>query len=412
MRVTRSAVAWANDRNLAVFVVMGSQSAGARIPRPCIVISINTSWNIVNFRSGLIRRLMAEGYDVAALAPRDAHSRILEEMGCRFIPLEMDNKGANPLSDLGLTRRYHAALRSLRPVAYLGYTIKPNVYGSLAAQLLGIPTINNVSGLGTAFIRNTWLTPVVKQLYRTAFRRSHMVFFQNEDDRELFRQYGLVIPARTGVLPGSGIDLTQFAPTAKSPRPPGARHFLLIARLLWDKGIAEYVEAARRIRKDHPNCRFQLLGFLDVENRTAVSRADVDRWVREGVVEYLGATDDVRPFIDDADCIVLPSYREGTARTLLEAAAMAKPLIATDVPGCNNVVAHGVNGFLAQVRSADDLTRQIETFATLPSENVVALGRSSRAKVETEFDERLVIDRYLEILAALRSPSNAPAGHA
>lgn len=369
--------------------------------RPTVAISINTSWNILNFRSGLIRRLLADGYSVTALAPPDEQSSALEALGCTFVPLAMDNKGANPLRDLSLMRRYHTALRRIRPVAYLGYTIKPNVYGSLAAQSLGIPTINNVSGLGTAFIRNTWLTPVVKALYRTAFRRSTMVFFQNETDRALFVNMKLVAAARTGVLPGSGIDLTQFTPAGTPPRPPGARHFLLIARLLWDKGIAEYVEAARLVRAQYPGCRFQLLGFLDVENRTAVNRSDVDAWVKEGVVEYLGATKDVRPYIAAADCIVLPSYREGTARTLLEAAAMAKPLIATDVPGCNNVVAHGLNGYLAEVRNAADLARQIETFAALPNADVTELGRRSRVKVETEFDERRVVDRYLELLTHL-----------
>lgn len=380
--------------------------------RPCVAISINTSWNIVNFRSGLIRRLQAEGYEVAALAPPDEHSEVLVEMGCRFVPLMMDNKGANPLRDLALLRRYLTALRQLRPVAYLGYTIKPNVYGSLAAQRLGIPTINNVSGLGTAFIRNSWLTPIVKQLYRTAFRRSERVFFQNEDDRRLFLSLGLAAPSRTGVLPGSGIDLTQFKPMAIAPRPPGSRHFLLIARLLWDKGIAEYVAAARRVRAIYPDCRFQLLGFLDVENRTAVGRADVEGWVRDGTIEYLGATDDVRPYINAADCIVLPSYREGTARTLLEAAAMGKPLIATDVPGCNNVVAHGVNGYLAEVRNAGDLALQIETMAALASPEVAAMGRRSRAKVERDFDEGFVIERYLELLEPLRAQHARPVSRA
>jgi glycosyltransferase involved in cell wall biosynthesis len=392
--------------------VTPSIRAGEIRQRPCIAMSANTSWNIVNFRSGLIRRLMAEGYDVAVLAPADTHSETLLTMGCRYVPLAMDNKGANPLRDLGLMRRYHAALKRLRPVAYLGYTIKPNVYGSLAAQALAIPAINNVSGLGTAFIRNTWLTPVVKQLYRTAFRRSGMVFFQNEDDRSLFTEHKLAETARTAVLPGSGIDLTQFNPSPTAPRPPGARHFLLIARLLWDKGIGEYVEAARQVRARYPGCRFQILGFLDVENRTAVSRADVEGWVRDGMIDYLGSTDDVRPYIETADCIVLPSYREGTARTLLEAAAMGKPLIATDVPGCNNVVVHGENGYLAQVRNAADLAQQIETFAMLPSERVTALGKRSRAKVETEFDERIVIDRYVEILTALRAESKGTATNA
>jgi glycosyltransferase involved in cell wall biosynthesis len=389
-----------------------SPTPGNRKGRHCVAISINTSWNIVNFRSGLIRRLQAEGYEVAALAPPDEHSEVLVKMGCRFVPLMMDNKGANPLRDLALLRRYLTALRQLRPVAYLGYTIKPNVYGSLAAQRLGIPTINNVSGLGTAFIRNTWLTPIVKQLYRTAFRRSERVFFQNEDDRRLFLSLGLAATSRTGVLPGSGIDLTQFKPMAIAPRPPGSRHFLLIARLLWDKGIAEYVAAARRVRAIYPDCRFQLLGFLDVENRTAVGRADVEGWVRDGTIEYLGATDDVRPYINAADCIVLPSYREGTARTLLEAAAMGKPLIATDVPGCNNVVAHGVNGYLAEVRNAGDLALQIETMAALASPEVAAMGRRSRAKVERDFDEGFVIERYLELLEPLRAQHARPASRA
>jgi glycosyltransferase involved in cell wall biosynthesis len=389
-----------------------SPTPGIRKGRHCVAISINTSWNIVNFRSGLIRRLQAEGYEVAALAPPDEHSEVLVEMGCRFVPLMMDNKGANPLRDLALLRRYLTALRQLRPVAYLGYTIKPNVYGSLAAQRLGIPTINNVSGLGTAFIRNTWLTPIVKQLYRTAFRRSERVFFQNEDDRRLFLSLGLAATSRTGVLPGSGIDLTQFKPMAIAPRPPGSRHFLLIARLLWDKGIAEYVAAARRVRAIYPDCRFQLLGFLDVENRTAVGRADVEGWVRDGTIEYLGATDDVRPYINAADCIVLPSYREGTARTLLEAAAMGKPLIATDVPGCNNVVAHGVNGYLAEVRNAGDLALQIETMAALASPEVAAMGRRSRVKVERDFDEGFVIERYLELLEPLRAQHARPASRA
>ncbi len=366
-------------------------------------MSINTSWNIVNFRAGLIERLIREGFQVAAIAPVDEHSGKLASLGCRFIPIEIDNKGANPVRDLALFRRYVRALRQVSPLAYLGYTIKPNVYGSLAAQALGIPVINNVSGLGTAFIRNTWLTPIVKGLYRRAFRRSDMVFFQNEDDRALFSDLGLVGRERTGVLAGSGIDLSRFTPVETPPRPVGARHFLLIARLLWDKGVGEYVEAARRLRDRYPEARFALLGFLDVENRTAVSRSDVEGWVQQGTIDYLGATDDVRPFIADADCIVLPSYREGTARTLLEAAAMGKPLIATNVPGCRNVVDHGRNGYLAHVRDAADLARQLEAFLNLPVEATADMGRESRKKVAAEFDEQLVIGRYLDVLAAIRA---------
>lgn len=372
-------------------------------PNRRVILSVNTSWNIANFRAGLIAGLQDAGYEVTAVAPSDAHSERLTDLGCRFVPIAIDNKGANPLKDLALFGRYLRLLRRERPMAFLGYTIKPNVYGSLAAHRLGIPVINNISGLGTAFIRNSWLTPIVKGLYRTALRSSQMVFFQNEDDRRLFMDLKLVRPHQTDVLPGSGIDTRTFAPMPCPNREtPDAKRFLLIARLLWDKGIREYVEAARIVKAQVPETRFGLLGFLDVENRTAVRREDVDRWVAEGVMEYFGSTGDVRPFIAEADCVVLPSYREGTPRTLLEAGAMGKPLIATDVPGCRNVVAHGQNGFLCRVRDAEDLSRQMLAFLSLPQERIDALGARSREKVEREFDERLVVTRYLETLDRLR----------
>jgi glycosyltransferase involved in cell wall biosynthesis len=311
----------------------------------------------------------------------------------------MDNKGTNPVRDAKLFLRYLRTLRRERPAAFLGYTIKPNVYGSLAAHSLGIPVINNVSGLGTAFIRDTWITRVVKGLYRLALRRSHTVFFQNEDDRRVFVDNKLVTPDRTALVPGSGIDLQRFEPADVLRRQQGFQ-FLLIARLLYDKGVGEFVDAARLIKPTHPEARCTLLGFLDAKNRTAVSRDDVDRWVSEGIIEYLGSSDDVRPFIAEADCVVLPSYREGTPRTLLEAAAMAKPLIATDVPGCREVVEDGQNGFLCRVKDARDLaTKMIGMMEMAPADRR-AMGEAGRQKMERQFDERLVIDAYLGRLEA------------
>ncbi len=364
-----------------------------------VVISINTAWNIANFRAGLIRALQAHGWEVVAIAPPDEHAQRLIEMGCRFVPLEMDNKGTNPVRDAKLFLRYLLTLRRERPAAFLGYTIKPNIYGSLAAHSLGIPVINNVSGLGTAFIRDTWITRVVKGLYRLALRRSHTVFFQNEDDRRVFVDNKLVAPDRTALVPGSGIDLQRFKP-AEVPRRRQGFRFLLIARLLYDKGVGEFVDAARLIKPTHPEARCALLGFLDAENRTAVSRDDVDRWVSEGIIEYLGSSDDVRPFIAEADCVVLPSYREGTPRTLLEAAAMAKPLIATDVPGCREVVEDGQNGFLCRVKDARDLATKMIAMMEMAPADSRAMGEASRKKMERQFDEHLVIDAYLGRLEA------------
>jgi glycosyltransferase involved in cell wall biosynthesis len=379
------------------------------IPPPRIAISANTSWNIVNFRAGLIGALIAEGYDVVAIAPPDRHVSRLEAMGCRFVPLPMDNKGTSPAKDATLFLRYLSILRRERPVAYLGYTIKPNVYGSLAARRLGSPVINNVSGLGTAFIRKTWITKIVKRLYRTAFANSHCVFFQNSDDRELFVSAGLVAVEQTRLVPGSGVDLSRFIPVhAASDANVNGCQFLLIARLVFDKGIREYVEAARIVRAVRPNASFNLLGFLDVENRTAVTRADIDRWVADSVIDYLGHADDVRPHIVAADCIVLPSYREGTPRTLLEAAAMGKPIVATDVPGCREVLDHKETGLLCDARDANDLAQKMIEIIDMGADRRRAMGLAGRAKMERQFDERLVIDAYINVLRSILRSDREP----
>lgn len=362
-----------------------------------IVISINASWNIVNFRKGLVAGLQAAGYRVVALAPADDYSAELAKLGIEHVPIEMDNQGVSPSRDLGLALRYYWALRRIRPDVFLGYTAKPNVYGSLAAHVLGIPVINNVSGLGTAFIRQGLLTKIVSTLYRVAFRRSSKVFFQNPEDRDLFVSSETVRARQSALLPGSGIDLVRFSP-AEAERRPGEFRFLLIARLLWDKGIREYVEAARLVRAEHPESSFQILGFLDVKNRTAVSRSDVEVWTAEGLIDYLGTADDVRPSIADADCVVLPSYREGLPRTLLEASAMGKPLIATDVPGCRQVLVDGVNGFQCQPRDAESLAEAMLQMMRLSPPDRLRMGRAARARAESKFDERIITKLYLSAI--------------
>lgn len=368
-----------------------------------ISISINSSWNVYNFRRGLIAVLREAGYDVVVVSPVDDFVAKLEALGCRHRPVPMAGDATSVLADLRLLFAYWRLFRAERPALYLGYTIKPNIYGTLAARLCGVPAVNNVSGLGTAFIRETWLTRVVTVLYRLAFRGSHTVFFQNGDDRDHFVERHIVDGTKTRVLPGSGINLAHYYPAILPSEKRGgpAREsftFVLVARLLWDKGIGEFVEAARVVRSHRPDVRFQLLGFLDVENRTAVDRASVERWVADGVVEYLGATQDVRPFIAAADCVVLPSYREGTPRTLLEGAAMGRPLIATDVPGCREVVEDGRNGLLCNVSDAADLAEKMLEFIDMPPAERAHMGRAGRAKMEREFDERIVIDRYLEVI--------------
>jgi glycosyltransferase involved in cell wall biosynthesis len=369
-----------------------------------IAISINASWNIVNFRSGLVGALRGAGYRVVALSPPDAWAPRLEGIGAEHVAVPMDSAGVSPARDLALLVRYRRELKRLRPAAFLGYTAKPNIWGSLAAQSLGIPVINNVSGLGTAFIRQGLLTRIVTSLYRAAFRRSATVFFQNGEDRDLFVSRRIVAPDKAALLPGSGIDLERFAPRPREGGGGGRFAFLMVARLLWDKGVREYVEAARLVRAKFPEARFRLLGFLDAVNRTAVPRAEVDAWVAEGLIDYLGDAEDVRPFLADADCVVLPSYREGLPRVLLEAAAMGRPLIASDVPGCRHVAEEGVNGFLCAARDAGSLAGAMTRMLRLSAGERAAMGEAARARVEAEFDERLVVRRYLEAIEAALNP--------
>jgi glycosyltransferase involved in cell wall biosynthesis len=362
---------------------------------------VNASWNVMNFRAGLIRGLQEAGHQVAVLAPLDKHSDQVRDLGVIYEPIDIDRSGISPVRDFRLFWQYRKLLRRLNPDIYLGFTVKPNVYGSLAAHTLGIRVINNVAGLGVVFVKRTMLTRIVSLLYRLAFRRSDTVFFQNDDDLSLFVSDGLVKASQARLLPGSGVDLARFAPAP--PRPAGSEFtFLLIARLLWDKGIGEYVEAARALRSENPRLRFQLLGFIDPSSRNAVPRATVESWVKEGIVEYLGEAEDVRPHVRAADCIVLPTrYREGVPRSLIEAAAMAKPLITTDTPGCRDIVRHGENGLLCGGDSAS-LVAAMRDMLACPEDRRREMGRAGRALVEGSFSEEIVVGRYLEAIAAAR----------
>lgn len=366
-----------------------------------IVICLNTAWNLVNFRAGLIRAFVAAGYDVVAVAPDDQYAAALKTLGCRFVPLHMQNGKTNPAHDVLLMWRFFRLFVQERPDIYLGYTVKPNVYGSLAAHLLHIPVINNIAGLGAVFIKGGWLVCIVRWLYRSALKRSAKVFFQNDDDRQLFIKSGLVCAEVTALLPGSGIDLNRFAVLPKLSADNSKFRFLLIARMLRDKGVVEYVEAARLLRQRFPLVEFCLLGFVDVQNPAAISRAEMDTWVEQGIVSYLGVSDDVRDEIASSDCVVLPSYREGTPRTLLEAAAMARPIIATDAVGCREVVDDCVNGFLCRVRDVEDLAQKMERLLLLSPEQRSVMGLRGRAKMEAEFDEQIVISKYLSAIGRI-----------
>ncbi|UZK69009.1 glycosyltransferase family 4 protein [Sphingomonas sp. S1-29] len=364
-----------------------------------ILLSVNAAWNIVNFRAALVRALLADGHELVAAVVDDGYLAQVEALGIRTIALPMAPRGVSPIADAILVSRYVALMRRERPDVFLGWTIKPNIYGGLAAWLTGVPAINNISGLGTAFIRSNWLTRVVRWLYRAGLRRSSTVFFQNRHDRDLFVEQRIIDPARAEILPGSGIDPDHFDPARFAPPPAHPFRFLLIARLIRDKGVFEYVDAARSVQAVHPDAAFDIMGFLDVVNPTAIPRATVDGWVREGVIAYCGASPDVRPAIAAADCIVLPSYREGMSRVLLEAAAMATPAITTRVPGCADIVRDGVTGLLCEPRSAADLATKMLAMIALPREDRDRMGNTARTLATTCFSEVQVIRLYRDAIA-------------
>lgn len=367
-----------------------------------VMLTANAAWNVLNFRMPLVQALQDDGHQVSILAPPDETVSALECNGCRFLPLKMSVKGLNPLNDLALMWHMRSTFRVERPDVVLSYTIKNNIFGAMAAQSAGVHFIPNVTGLGTAFLSGGLLQSVAEGLYRRAFASLPVVFFQNHDDKQLFISRKLVRHDQAKLLPGSGVDLYRF-PAA--PYPPGddAPTFLMIARLLRDKGVAEFAEAARIVKNSFPRTRFQLLGALGSENRTAISREDLDTWVKQGLVEYLGVTEDVRPYIAASHCVVLPSYREGAPRTLIEAASMARPVITTDVPGCRSVVDVGVSGLLCKPRDAESLASAVRNYIALLPEQKARMGLAGRAKMEREFDQALVVGAYRGAISNLQS---------
>lgn len=295
-----------------------------------IAIVLNTSWNIYNFRMGLIRSFLSKGYEVYAIAPRDKYSALLENEGCKYVEVEMDSRGANPMKDLGLIVELYGIYKKIAPDVVLHFTIKPNIYGTIAAKMLKIPAINNVCGLGTIFLNNNVTSRIAILMYKIAFKFPKNIFFQNEEDLNLFVEKKLASPAICRLIPGSGIDLEKFRPASKKQ---GKKFtFLMVARLIHDKGVVEYVEAVKRLKAKGMNADFKIIGAKDPLHKRGIPLNLLEEWTNKKIIDYLGVAEDIRLPMEDADCVVLPSYREGAPRTLLEAASLAKPIVATDVP--------------------------------------------------------------------------------
>lgn len=345
----------------------------------------------------MIQSLIDLGYEVVVLAPYDDAFDKLEKMGCTVIDLKMDARGINPIKDLFLIGRLCHFYKQLRPSLIIHYTIKPNIYGSLAAKAAGFPALAITTGLGYTFLNDNLVAKTARCLYKLAFKFPKEVWFLNDDDMQTFLARSLVSPQKAKLLHGEGVDTDYYAPKFEVIHDNKVR-FLLIARMLWDKGVGEYVKAAEIVKKSYPDVVFQLLGACGVANPSVIEREQVAVWEEQGIVEYLGTTQDVRPYIAQSTCVVLPSYREGIPRTLLEAAAMAKPLIATDVPGCRDVVVDGKTGFVCDVKDPVSLANCCLKFIAMSSDDRQQMGFAGNSYIKTNFDEKLIIKIYIDAI--------------
>jgi glycosyltransferase involved in cell wall biosynthesis len=364
-----------------------------------IAIVANTTWNIYNFRLNIIRKLVSEGHEVIVLAPVDkfiTYTETIREV--THIPIRhLDRDSVNPIQDLRLMFELIRLYRKHKPDLVLHYTVKPNIYGGLAARILGIPSVGVITGLGYSLMHEGWINVITRLLYKFALPAHRKVIFENVDDKILFEKARLVSASKSISIKGCGVDTSFYSPNGHN-RSSGLIIFTFIGRLLYDKGVREFIEAAHIVKQHNQQVQFWLIGDLDKENPSSVRNDDLVRWIRDPSIYYHGATDNIKKFIEQSDCIVLPSYREGMPRVIMEAMAMERPVITTDTAGCRETVNENVNGYLVPVKDVAALAKAMNEFIQLDPEARHQMGRAGRQKVLNEFDDRIIADQLYEML--------------
>lgn len=359
-----------------------------------IAIVANSSWNIFNFRLGLIDELLNRGYNVKVFAPADDKTKIIKSKYVDFHEIvSLQRKGTSPLRDLKLLNELRKIYISEQVHVVIHFTIKPVIYGSLAAKICGVKSINVITGLGYSFLSSGFVNFIVKKLYKFALKDADLTLFQNDDDRKLFLQGKMVSHNSTDIIYGSGIDTNFFSTESVTS---ASNIFLFIGRLLYDKGVRELFTAAKLVKHSYPNVKIQILGAIDKNNPSSVNDLELDIMVKSGIVEYLGTADDVRPYVEKALALVLPSYREGLPRVMLEGMSMKRILITTDVPGCKETVINGVNGFLVPVKNGKALSEAMIRVLKLSETEKIYMGEQGRRLALSRFDEKIVVKKYLE----------------
>ena len=357
-----------------------------------IFFTANVLWDIYIFRYGVIKALIDDGHEVVAIAPNDSRIDFPKELGIRHIPIELSLRGVNPLKDFQLYLQLVDIYKKEKPDIIFHYTIKPNIYGTLAAKRAKIPSIAVLTGLGYSFVEGGLISKIAKTLYRISLQYSKEVWILNEDDKKRLIDEKIVDEKKLFILPGEGVDTQKFSPV---PRDPNKNLiFLMVARAFYDKGVREYVEAAKLIKEKGYDVKFLFLGALGGSAANGIDKAKMDEYEEKGILEYLGHRKDVEAIINMSDCVILPSYREGISKVLMEAASMEKPIIATDVTGCKEIVENNKSGYLVKVKDFLDLAEKIEKFINLSDEERKKMGKNGRKKILNEFDEKIIIEIY------------------
>lgn len=358
-----------------------------------ILILANSISGLHSFRKEVVKAICDAEYKVYISVPEEQskvdYYNYFREIGCEIVYTTFNRRGMNPMADFGLMMRYRKTIRQLKPIAVLSYTIKPNIYGGIAARLCHVPQLANVTGLGDALENGGWLKKLTVFLYKLGLSNAHCIYFQNESNRAFCINAGIANNDSV-LLPGSGVNL-QYHAFQSFPLEEGKSRFLYIGRLLKDKGTEELFEAAKDIKAKYPYAEFQVIADAVDENY----QARLDELVKKDIIQFLGKKMDVRPYIGAVECTIMPSYHEGMSNVNLESAANGRPVITTNVPGCRETVDDGRTGFLVEVKNAQSLIDAIERFIALPYSQKVKMGQEARKKMERDFDRQIVVKAYL-----------------
>jgi glycosyltransferase involved in cell wall biosynthesis len=349
-------------------------------------------------RRRLASYLMEKGYNVTILANGTADEiNLARSRGFHVIDLKASNQNISGVWQY--LRNIKSALKQSEVDICLTFTIRSAIWGNIVTRQLKIPTITSITGIGPLFESNHFTYKAARIFYKFILRKTDKVFFQNKSDMNLFLDKKFVLPSKAQLVPGSGIDYDDYKPVHLE-KANDKIIFLFISRLIKDKGILEFVAAARILKDRLPNAEFHVLGPLWVQNlkHNIVTQKELDSWINEGLIKYAGYADDVRPFIANADCIVLPSYREGLSNVLLEAGSMEKPCITCDVPGCNDIIIHNITGFLCEAKNAKDLSDKIRKMYALTSDQRKQMGKLARERIIKNFDKKIVLEAYAKAI--------------